>query len=203
MHEGSGSTIRSRFAARDGLTGAFTRHYFLSLLADECRFALEMGKPFVVCLIDIDELRKINEMLGISTGDAVIADLADSVRVTLDSEPWQNLRCLMGRYDGDSLMLLLPGCRLDGAEQFAHDIRRQIAENDYAETPITASIAVAAFKSDDTVDELVARTEKTMHLAKQFGGDAVEVSRTAELTRELASVTRLPVTWQGRPKRSA
>jgi hypothetical protein len=68
---------------------------------------------------------------------------------------------------------------------------------------VTASIAVAAFKGDDTVDSLLARTEKTMCLAKQFGGDGVEVSRTAELSRDLASVTRLPVTWQGRPKQSA
>jgi PleD family two-component response regulator len=109
----------------------------------------------------------------------------------------------MGRYDRDSLMLLLPGCRLARAEQFAHVIRQRIAACDDDSYAITASIAVAAFKGDDSIDDLLARTEKTMCLAKQFGGDCVEVSRTAELTRDLASVTRLPVAWQGRPKRSA
>ena len=170
---------------------------------DECRFALDVGKPFSVCLLDLDQLRKVNEQQGISVGDALLAQAAEAIRTTLDLPQWANLRCLMGRYDGDSLMLLLPGCRLDRTEQFAHLIRQRISVSECAGSCVTVSIAVAAFKGDDTVDELLARAEKTMCLAKQFGGDRVEVSRTTELTRDLASVTRLPVTWQGRPKRSA
>jgi diguanylate cyclase (GGDEF)-like protein len=203
MPESTGNTIRSRYSARDGLTSAFVRPYFLVLLANECRFALETGKPFSVCLIDIDQLRKINDQHGTAIGDTLLADAAEAIRATLDQQQWGNLRCLMGRYDGDSLMLLMPGCRLDRAEQFAHVIRQRISATDKGGIGFTASIAVAAFKSDDAVDSLLARTEKTMCLAKQFGGDGVEVSRTAELTRDLASVTRLPVAWQRRPKRSA
>jgi diguanylate cyclase (GGDEF)-like protein len=199
----TGSIAQNRFAIRDGLTAAFTRPYFLSLLGGECRFALETGKPFCICLVDLDQLRKVNEQHGIGKGDALLAATAEAVRATLDQPQWGNLRCLMGRYDGDSLMLLLPGCRLARAEQFAHVIRQRIAACDDDSYAITASIAVAAFKGDDSIDDLLARTEKTMCLAKQFGGDCVEVSRTAELTRDLASVTRLPVAWQGRPKRSA
>lgn len=162
-----------------------------------------MGKPFVVCLVDIDQLRKINEQHGILAGDELLADTADTIRATLDVEQWHNQRCLMGRYDGDSLMLLLPGCRLEQAEQFAHFVKQRIADTDRAVCNATVSIAVAAFKSDDRLDDLLARTEMTLCLAKQFGGDSVEVSRTAEFTRELASVTRLPVAWHGDTKRSA
>jgi diguanylate cyclase (GGDEF)-like protein len=162
-----------------------------------------MGKPFSVCLVDLDQLRKINERHGIGKGDELLAATAEAIRATLDLPQWGNLRCLMGRYDGDSLMLLLPGCRLARAEQFAHIVRQRIAASNEDSYGLTVSIAVAAFKGDDTIDDLLARTEKTMCLAKQFGGDGVEVSRTAELTRDLASVTRLPVPWQGRPKRSA
>lgn len=197
MPESSESTMRRRYAARDALTGAFTRPYFLNLLADECRFAVDMGKPFCVCLIDIDQLRKVNETAGILTGDALVAGTAEAVRSALDLPQWHNLRAVLGRYDGDSLILLMPGCRLDRAEQFAHVVKRRIASIDRDDIAITASLAVAACKSDDSVDELLARTEKTMCLAKQFGGNSVEVSRTAELTRDLASVTRLPVAWHG------
>lgn len=203
MPNSTGSTIRSRYAARDGLTSAFTRLYFLSLLTDECRFATEMRQPFCVCLIDIDQLRKVNEQFGIRAGDSALSGAAEVVRAELDQPQWHNLRCLIGRYDGDSLMLLMPGCRLDRAEIFAEDIRQGIAMIGDADVPVTASVAVAAFKLDDTVDELLARAEKTMCLAKQFGGDCVEVARTAELNRELATVTRLPVAWQGAPKKSA
>ena len=203
MPESSEITVRKRYAARDGLTGAFTRPYFLTLLADECRFAVEMGKAFCICLIDIDQLRKINEQFGLLEGDRVLAGAAESVRTALDLPQWHNLRCLMGRYDGDCLILLLPGCRLDRAEQFAHVVRRQIAAVDDDGVGISASVAVTACKRDDSVDALLARTEKTMCLAKQFGGNGVEVARTAELSRDLATVTRLPVAWQGKPAKSA
>ena len=196
-------TVRKRYAARDGLTAAFTRPYFLTLLADECRFAVEMGKAFCICLVDIDQLRKINEQLGLIEGDRLLAGAAEAVRTALDLPQWHNLRCLMGRYDGDSLILLLPGCRLDRAEQFAHVVRRRIANVDSDGLGMTASVAVAACKRDDSIDSLLARTEKTMCLAKQFGGNSVEVARTAELSRDLATVTRLPVSWQGKPAKSA
>jgi diguanylate cyclase (GGDEF)-like protein len=198
MPGSSESTARKPQAARDGLTAAFTRPYFLQLLTNECHFALEMGKPFCVGLLDLDQLRKVNEQLGISAGDAVLAGAAEAIRTVLDLPQWHNLRCLIGRYDGDSLMLLLPGCRLDRAEQFAHVLKRRIAGVLAEEFGITASIAIAAFKRDDSLDGLLVRTEKTMCLAKQFGGNAVEVSRTRELTRDLATVTRLPVTWSGK-----
>lgn len=201
MQKSSGSRVGNRYAARDGLTGAFTRPYFLSLLRDECLFALEMGKPFCVCLVDIDQLRKLNEQCGISAGDAVLMAMAETVRETLDLPQWGNLRCLIGRHDGDSLMLLLPACRLKRAELFAYRIRQKIARRQPGVVAYTASIAVAAFSGDDSVDKLLARTEKTLCLAKQFGGDSIEVSRTAELTRDLATVTRLPVTWHGKPER--
>ena len=100
-------------------------------------------------------------------------------------------------------VLLMPGCRLDRAEKFAYVVKRRIARVESDEVQITASMAIAAFKADDTIDELLARAEKTLYLAKQFGGDRIEVSRTAELTRDLATVTRLPVTWHGDRARSA
>ena len=201
MPEHPETTTRKR--ARDRLTAAFTRPYFLNLLADECRFAVDMGKAFCICLVDIDQLRKLNELAGLAAGDAMIAGMAEAVRSTLDLPQWQNLRSLMGRYDGDSLILLLPGCKLDRAEQFAHVLRRRIGLLEWGGIGITASLAVAACKSDDSVDALLARTERTMCLAKQFGGDSVEVARTSELKRDLATVTRLPVAWQGKPAKTA
>jgi len=205
MQGSSESTARHRrLIVRDALTATFTRHYFLNLLEDERKFALDMGKPFCVCLIDVDQLRKVNEQAGITTGDALLADVAEAIRSALDLPQWHNLRALIGRFDGDSLILLLPGCRLDRAEQFAHVVRRRVEKLERNGCRITASLAIAAFKGDDSVDELLARTEKTLCLAKQFGGNGVEVSRTAELTRDLATVTRLPVAWQGRaPAKSA
>jgi diguanylate cyclase (GGDEF)-like protein len=170
------STAGRQQAARDPLTAAFARPHFMKLLTNECRFALEMGKPFSIALIDIDQMRKLNDRIGITAGDAMLAGAAEAVRAVLDQPQWHNLRALMGRFDGDSLMLLLPGCRLDRAEQFAWVVKQHIARIEQDGCGMTASLAIAAFKRDDSIDELLARVEKTLCLAKQFGGDAVEVA---------------------------
>lgn len=188
-------------AVRDTLTASFSRSYFLDAVEIERQFAVETGRPFALCLIDVDQLRNINDVFGQRAGDSVLAGVAETVRGTLDLPQWQNLRCLQARFDGDSLILLLPGCRLDRGEQFAHVLRRRIADAIFTdEVAVTVSIAVTGYTTADTVDELLGRTERTLHLAKQFGNDSVETARTPEPKQRAASVTRLPVEWQG-PKR--
>ena len=188
-------------AVRDALTASFSRSYFLDAVEIERQFAVETGRPFVLCLIDVDQLRNINDRFGQRAGDSVVAGVAETVRRTLDLPQWQNLRCLQARFDGDSIILLLPGCRLDRGEQFAHVLRRRVCDAIFTdEVAVTVSIAVTAYTTGDTVDEILGRTERTLHLAKQFGNDSVETARTPEPTQRAASVTRLPVEWQG-PKR--
>jgi diguanylate cyclase (GGDEF)-like protein len=185
-------------AVRDALTASFSRAYFIDALSIERQFAVDSCRPFTLCLLDIDQLRSVNDEYGQQTGDAVLAGIAESIRSTLDLPQWQNLRCLQARFDGDAFTLLLPGCQLRRGEQFAHVLRRRIADAKYAGAlNMTVSIAVAAYQAGESIDELLARVERTMHLAKQFGNDVVETAPTPELKQRTASVTRLPVAWHG------
>jgi len=200
----SGNTTRDwegGNAVRDELTATFCRSYSLDAIEIERQLAIETGRPFSVCLLDIDQLRNVNDEYGLAAGDAVVAGIADTVRQTLDQPQWQNLRCLQARFDGDTLILLLPGCSGQRAEQFAHVLRRRIADAVYCGTvSVTVSLAVASWTSGESVDELIARAERTMHLAKQFGGDAVESLRCNEPKRQTATVTRLPVAFRKPPE---
>jgi diguanylate cyclase (GGDEF)-like protein len=194
LHSGSN-------AVRDDLTSTFSRGYFVTALETEREVALESGKPFVVCLIDVDQLRTVNEQFGQRVGDTVLVAVAELVRSTLDLPQWQNLPCLMARYDGDGLVLLLPGCRLQRGEQFAHVVNRRVADSVFAGgVRVTVTIAATAFASGDSVDSLLARVEKTMYVAKQFGLDSVEIARTPEFRPAKATITRLPVAWHGAGK---
>ncbi len=197
----SGSSNRVRKggnAVRDDLTASFSRAYFIDAVEIERQLAADTGRPFAICLIDIDALKSVNDQYGLRAGDAVVAGVADTVRASLDLPQWQNLRCLQARFDGDSLILLLPGCRLQRGEQFAHVLRRRIGEATYAGAiNVTVTIGVTGYKVGDSVDELLARTERTLFLGKQFGSDTVEIARTPEPRRRTASITRLPVKWHG------
>ncbi len=196
----SGNTTRiqdSAGAVRDELTSAFSRAYFIDAVGIERQLALETGRPFSICLLDIDQLRNVNDGYGLSAGDAVLAGVAETVRRCLDLPQWQNLRCLQARFDGDGMILVLPGCRLARGEQFAHVLRRRVADTVYAGSiNVTATLAVTSYVIGESVDELIARAERGLHLGKQFGGDSVETVRVREPQRQIATVTRLPVTFR-------
>ena len=182
---------------RDPLTSSFSRSYFIDAVGIERQLAIDTGRPFSILLLDIDQLKNVNDEYGLSAGDAVVAGVAESVRQTLDQPQWQNLRCLQARFDGDSLVLVLPGCRHQRAEQFAHVLRRRIADACYAGSiSVTASVAVTPYVIGESVDEMLARAERAMHVAKQFGGDSVEAIRVREPEREKATVVRLPVKFR-------
>ena len=184
-------------AVRDELTSSFSRAYCIDAVGIERQLALETGRPFSICLVDVDHLKSVNDEYGLAAGDRVLAGLAETIRETLDLPQWQNLRCLLARFDGDSLVLVLPGCRSQRAEQFGHVLRRRVADACYAGTiGVTVSVAVSAYSIGESVDELFGRVERTLHLAKQFGGDCVETMRTREPRRQTASVTRLPVAFR-------
>jgi diguanylate cyclase (GGDEF)-like protein len=188
-------------AVRDELTAAFSRSYFIDAVEIERQLAVETGRAFSVCLIDIDQLRNVNDQYGLLAGDAVVAGVAETIRQSLDLPQWQNLRCLQARFDGDSLILLLPGCPVQRAEQFAHVVRRRVTDEEYAGSiSVTISLAVTAYSDSESLDELLARAERTMNLAKQFGGDCVEVVRLREPKRQTATVTRLPVAFKHPPE---
>jgi diguanylate cyclase (GGDEF)-like protein len=169
---------KGKYHLRDRLTDALSRPQFLELLEHEKRIADQTGKPFVLCLVDIDQLRNINDREGQRAGDAVLLGVAERLRNLLDSPPWTESVYLHARFDGDSLMLFVPNCGAKKGVDFAEALRARIAGTTFgARTKATASIAVVACsRTLESVDELVSRAERTMHLAKQFGSDHVELA---------------------------
>jgi GGDEF domain-containing protein len=88
-------------------------------------------------------------------------------------------------------MVMLRWCRLGFTERFAEDLRQRIAHTFANGLRVTVSIAVSAHRRGESTDSLLARTEKTLHLAKQFGGDRIETARTREPRARRARTTSI------------
>ena len=91
-----------RHAYRDPLTKVFNRRYGMDSLAK----ALEQGKVFTICFIDLDNLKYINDVLGHTEGDRFIMTTAEG----LDEEFTDGV---VARIGGDEFMAILP----DGSEE--------------------------------------------------------------------------------------
>ena len=179
----------AKLVALDPLTGALTRPSVLSLLHALAVSAQRTGNVFCLCLLDIDRLRNINDSRGVMAGDAVIAGLAARLRGVLEQPAWHRSEYTLGRYDGGALLVIARPCSVHQGETLAEALRFGVAESPLVERQsTTVSIGVAQHRIGESIDSLLARTERTMYLAKQFGRDRVEVSPTPPSRIERAKV---------------
>lgn len=180
------------FPSYDPLTRALTRPSFLSVLQGHARQADESGETFGVCLVDVDRLKNVNDELGLRTGDEVLAALADRLRATFEQPGWHAMEHTLARYDGDALIVLARPCNARQGQALAEALRFHVAESPVHDgVSITVSIAIAIYRIGESVDALLARTEKALHVAKQFGRDRVELSVSPESRPTRAKARRI------------
>jgi diguanylate cyclase (GGDEF)-like protein len=176
----------------DALTKALTRPSFLVSLREHAQRAQDRGHTFCICLIDVDHLQNINDQRGLRAGDQALQALAERLRETLAQPGWHGVEHTLARYDGDTLVVLSHPCDLKQGEGLAEALRFHVAEAPlYADVGITVSIGVAQFRIGETIDDLLARTERSLHMAKQFGRDRVEASKSPKSHSERASVRKV------------
>jgi len=176
----------------DVLTLTLTRAAFITAVYDQAHVAQRSGSAFCVLLLDVDHLQNINDCHGLSAGDDVLTGLADRCRGVLDEPAWHRSKYTLGRYDGGAIMVLARPCASSQAETLAEALRFAVAEKPMKDRiSATVSIGVAQYRIGESVDELIARTERTLHVAKQFGRDRVEVSSTPPSRVERAKVVGL------------
>jgi diguanylate cyclase (GGDEF)-like protein len=176
----------------DALTLALTRPAFLAQLAEQAQLAARSGNVFSLLLLDVDHLQNINDCHGVAAGDDVLAGLADRCRQVIAEPAWHRSEYSFGRYDGGALMVLARPCAISQAETLAEALRFAAAEKPLGDRiSATVSIGVAQLRIGETIDELLARTERVLHLAKQFGRDRVEVASAPPSRVERAKVVGL------------
>jgi diguanylate cyclase (GGDEF)-like protein len=179
-----------RFApSYDALTGTLTRPSFIALLQEHAAHAQRTGNVFSLCLVDLDRLRNINDAGGMEVGDAALTGLVERLRSVLDAPAWHRSEYTLARYDGGAVMVLARPCRSSDGELLAEALRFGVAEQPLGDRlSATVSIGVAQHRIGESIDALLARTERTLHLAKQFGRDRVEVSTAPPVRPERAKV---------------
>ncbi len=108
-------------AAVDQLTRVYTRTFFQHALLRELRSAHRLGRGVGLLLVDVDDMKSINDVGGHLCGDQALAAVGSLLR-----------RCtratdVIGRYGGDEFVVVLPGADAAGTEVVARRIVEQCA----------------------------------------------------------------------------
>jgi diguanylate cyclase (GGDEF)-like protein len=107
-------------AYRDMLTGTYNRHYGMKLLNEW----IERHASFVICFIDMDWLKYVNDVFGHEEGDRYILQVADLLRSF-------SADCCICRLGGDEFMVLARGFTGKAAEERLRTLRNGLVAKDY------------------------------------------------------------------------
>lgn len=182
-----------RLSAMDPLTGLFNRTLFFAALEREMDRSARSGRGFCLLMMDLDELKAINDRYGHHAGDVVLREIADRIRSGVRRID------VAARYGGDEFVALLPETDPTGGWVLAEKIRLSIAALDMpgiGGSP-TVSVGVVAYPRDgETVDALMVKADLAMYASKRAGRNRVagpSSDPTADLSMEPTEVSGRPV----------
>jgi diguanylate cyclase (GGDEF)-like protein len=150
-------------ASMDPLTEALNRHAFHTLLNRD-----QSGEPEshgCVAVIDIDNLKPINDGFGHSVGDKAIRAVARAVRSLIRADD------MVFRWGGDEFMVLLfklPEVEAVRRMSSLNEILKENSEQ-WTGSPITISVSsgVSGFASLDELRDAIERADQAMYDSRQ------------------------------------
>jgi diguanylate cyclase (GGDEF)-like protein len=169
-----------RLSTIDPLTGLFNRTFFFAAVDREIARSLRSGRGFCLLMMDLDELKTVNDRYGHFHGDRLLRAVGDVVRMgvrRIDTP---------ARYGGDEFVVLCPETDPTGAFVLAEKIRQGVRELDLDSqgTRIDASVSlgVVAFPDDGrTSDDLLIAADQAMYASKRLGKDRVSTTANPSL----------------------
>jgi diguanylate cyclase (GGDEF)-like protein len=154
-------------AMSDALTGAANKRAFDYQIHHEVAISQRYQSSLSLAVFDIDFFKKINDGYGHATGDAVLRQIVDVVKLNCrDSD-------LVFRLGGEEFGLLLTKTDPAGAYAIADRIRQAISETTFCHDgysiPVTISMGISTHNSSDSKSSFMGRADKALYSAKNSG----------------------------------
>jgi len=152
-------------AIRDPLTNAYNRFYLYKLIEREKILAKKEHRKLVLMMVDINNLKKINDNYGHLIGDKVIQIVSSII-----SKEKNNKDTLI-RYGGDEFLFILPEQEIDSKEiekkilERTQNWNKNISEFDFN---ISFAIGSVLWDSKENIDleDILTKVDEQMYLNK-------------------------------------
>jgi diguanylate cyclase (GGDEF)-like protein/PAS domain S-box-containing protein len=148
-------------ATHDALTGLANYREFLDKLENEVRRTERNLRQFTLLLLDLDDLKGINDRMGHLAGNRALKRLAAVLKEQCRGTD------LAARYGGDEFAVVLIDSNSRMAEQVARRIEERL-QNDSEAPPLRVSIGIGVYPDDGrNAQELLEKTDRQLYQCKK------------------------------------
>ena len=155
----------------DVLTSLPKREIFIK----EIRKNIKEKTPFAIAVIDIDKLKKVNDVLGFWAGDKAIKDLASFLMDNLKDS-------FISRIGSDEFGIIVKGDKSKIFDRLNKilEFNEKIVQINGSGVYLPVSVGVSFFPDDGTKEEdLVLRAEKALEITKKRGGKGISYANSS------------------------
>jgi diguanylate cyclase (GGDEF)-like protein/PAS domain S-box-containing protein len=176
-------------ASHDPLTGLVNRAEFERRLDQALSSPRNEHASHVVCYLDLDRFKAVNDSCGHMVGDNLLREIAVLLKDHLrDSDT-------VARLGGDEFAMLLVGCPLDKARQIADDVCQAVSDYNFTwqDRVFELGVSIGLVEIDGesgTAESALAAADSACYVAKQQGRGRVHVysSRDEVMARERGEI---------------
>jgi diguanylate cyclase (GGDEF)-like protein len=165
-----------KYAYRDSFTGLYNRNYWEQLISGVLHRPIP--KRFTLIVIDVDNLKNLNDNKGHLAGDKAIRIVGKSIRESIRKQD------IAVRYGGDEFFILLANTKKAIVEKVINRVKENIRKRGKEEN-IHIEISVGTACSDCTceMEKIITIADDKMY--KEKAGKKVKVKQIADELLEL------------------
>lgn len=188
----------SYLATHDALTDVINRREFERMLGRLLNNAIKTEREHVICFLDLDRFKPVNDACGHAAGDELLCQLTALLKAKIRE------RDVLGRIGGDEFGILLGGCSITEARNIANDLCAAVGGYRFSwqgkSFQVGVSIGLAAITKDSKdVTSLISVADAACFEAKHRGRNRVWVSRSDVDERKYE---HSGMSWEKRIKRA-
>lgn len=148
---------------RDSLTGAYSRVGILKII----QHCADTNVPFSLVMIDIDDLKKINDAYGHSIGDEFLRHFVSRMHANLRSED------SLGRFGGDEFIIIMRKSGYEESRARMEKIHSQMKASPFTprdlpkvRIPVSYSFGISTWVKGKNIDDIIRESDESMYIMK-------------------------------------
>jgi diguanylate cyclase (GGDEF)-like protein len=160
-------------ATTDGLTGLANHKTFYEILEKELWRSRRYGGQISLIMIDVDNLKKINDSFGHRAGDKVIREISRKIKECIRQID------IPARYGGDEFAVILPNTSLADATIVAERMVDAVAHSPAIwkkdQIPLSISVGLGQYDADTNPEDITSGSDRALYRAKQAGKNTIRI----------------------------